>query len=271
MNLLNIIEEIEKVDGEIVDRMSPRREAMKGFFNMGSKIALAALPFAIGDMFKKAYGQEVPEKIVDVMNFALSLEHLEFRFYETALSKPDFIHSKDNIKVIRDHEYEHVKFLEKAITAAGATPVAAVKYDFTAKGTFPDVFSNYRTFLTIAQAFEDTGVRAYKGQAGKLMKSDPILQAALQIHSVEARHAAHIRFARRLAGYDPILKPWIVGDDNTKGTPLEAVYKGEGNHTQVIFGTNHINGYNIGDASTSAFDEPLDKDEVLKIVTPFFA
>ena len=41
--------------------------------------------------------------------------------------------------------------------------------------------------------FEDLGVAAYKGQAGNLMASDEILTAALQIHSVEARHAAEVR------------------------------------------------------------------------------
>ena len=53
-----------------------------------------------------------------------------------------------------------------------------------------DVFSNYKTFLAVSQALEDTGVRAYKGQAGNLKSSDEILTVALQIHSVEARHAA---------------------------------------------------------------------------------
>ncbi len=35
-------------------------------------------------------------------------------------------------------------------------------------GPYADAFSNYDLFLTVAQAFEDTGVRAYKGQAGKM-------------------------------------------------------------------------------------------------------
>ena len=42
-------------------------------------------------------------------------------------------------------------------------------------------------------ALEDTGVAAYKGQAA-LIKSDAVLQAALAIHAVEARHAAWIRY-----------------------------------------------------------------------------
>jgi len=270
MNLINIIDEIEEVDNEIHERINPRRKALKDLFSFGSKAAVSSLPFALGGLFNKAYGQ-VPDSIIEVLNFALSLEHLEYHYYDTALGMSNLIPSKDNISAIRNHERQHVKFLTDTITSSGGTPVGAVKYDFTAKGTFPDVFTNYKTFLTVAQGFEDTGVRAYKGQAGNLKRSDAILQAALQIHSVEARHAAHIRFARRLAGFDPLVKPWIVGDDNTEGTPLEAIYHGEDQTRQVIFGIDNINGYNVGNAATSSFDEPMSKDKVMKIVAPFFA
>jgi hypothetical protein len=81
MNIVNILEEIEKVDGEIYERLSPRRTAMKSFFNMGKKISLAAMPLALGSMFQKAYGQTtLPAAVVDVLNFALSLEYLEYHF-----------------------------------------------------------------------------------------------------------------------------------------------------------------------------------------------
>ena len=80
--------------------------------------------------------------------------------------------------------------------ALGSHAVKKPNFDFTAKGAFGDVFSNYKTFLALSQAFEDTGVRAYKGQAGNLKASDEILTAALQIHSVEARHAAEVRLIR---------------------------------------------------------------------------
>lgn len=267
MNLYSIIEEIEKVDGEFQDRISPRRKALQGF----GRISLAALPFALGSLFQKAYGQKVDDKVLDVLNYALTLEHLEYHFYQKGLNTPRLVRDKDRIGVIRNHELEHVTFLTSTISASGGKPVPAGQYDFTAGGTFADVFSNYDTFLHVAQAFEDTGVRAYKGQANKLDSQPAILQAALQIHSTEARHAAHIRFARRLNGYDQVVKPWIVDDDHSGGTPLAPVYAGEDNPTQVIFNINNINGKETGNAGTSAFDEPLDKDAVLKIVKPFIA
>lgn len=57
MNIVNILEEIEKVDGEIYERLNPRRAAMKSFFNMGKKISLAAMPLALGSMFQKEIGR----------------------------------------------------------------------------------------------------------------------------------------------------------------------------------------------------------------------
>ncbi len=271
MNIFNIIDEVSTVDTDFEDRISPRRNVIKNFVKQGSKFTLASLPFALGGLFNKAYAQEVPDNIIEVLNFALALEHLEYRFYETALSKNGLIPVKDNIKAIRDHEMQHVKFLTDTIKTVGGTPVAEAKYDFTAKGTFPDVFSNYKTFLMVAQGFEDTGVRAYKGQAVNIKSSDIILESALQIHSVEARHAAHIRFARRIAGFSTTIKPWIVGVDDTVGTPFEAIYKGEDDHTQVLFDIDGINGFDVGNSGTSAFDEALSKNEVLDIVKPFFA
>jgi hypothetical protein len=54
------------------------------------------------------------------------------------------------------------------------------------------VFSNFKTFSTLSSTIEDTGVAAFKGQVPNLAGS-PVLQTALQIHSVEARHAGSVR------------------------------------------------------------------------------
>jgi hypothetical protein len=273
MNFSNIIEEIEKADEEIYEKINPRRKIIKNFLGAGTKIALTAVPIALGGLFTKAYGK-VPDKVLDVLNFALSLEHLENRFYQTAMDTPNLIPEKDKIGIIRDHERAHVKFLQDTITSSGGIPVAEAKYDFTGKGVFPDVFSNYKTFLIVAQGFEDTGVAAYKGQATKIKSSykgsDEILTSALQIHSTEARHAAHIRFVRLISGFATI-KPWIIGNDNTKGQPSEPIYREEDDHRHVFININNIGGYKTGNAGTASFDEPLKKGEVLKIVAPFFA
>ncbi len=138
----------------------------------------------------------------------------------------------------------------------GATPVSKPKFDFTAAGTYADVFTNYQTFLALAQALEDTGARAYKGRAAELMGDDVVLTAALQIHSVEARHASMIRRLCREKG-------WITG---SMGTPA-AVYEGKDNVTQ---GGVDVKTLGYSDAvATQAFDEPLAPDKVLAIAGLF--
>ncbi len=63
MNFSNILEEIENTDQEIYQRIDPRRKTIKSFLNFGSKLALTAVPFALGGLFNKAYGR-VLEKYV---------------------------------------------------------------------------------------------------------------------------------------------------------------------------------------------------------------
>src|SRR5687768_14248263 len=163
MKFVNILEEIEKVDGDIYERLSPRRKAMKDFFNIGSKVAAAAMPFAIGSMFNKAYGQTVPAAVLNVLQYALTLEHFEYNFYKQGLAAVTFVPAiptgadKTALEQIRDSELKHVNFLKTVITGAGATPVAEkTNYDFTAKGAFATVFTSYATFLAVAQVLEDT-------------------------------------------------------------------------------------------------------------------
>lgn len=274
MNIINILEEIEKVDGDVYERLSPRRKAMGQFFGFGKKIAIAAVPLAFGSMFKKAYGQ-TPTDVLGILNFALTLEHLEYRFYAEGFAKapiPASTPAVGAIQTIRDHELAHVKFLQTAITGAGGTPVAEGQYDFTAQGTFNDVFTNYVTFLAVAQALEDTGVRAYKGQAPGLLGAGGVLTAALNIHSVEARHASHIRYMRRNAGHAPQIKPWISGGNDSGVDAANGNYAGEENVTQAGVTITGINGEDISAvAAAASFDEPLTTQQVLALVTPFFA
>ena len=279
MNIVNILEEIEKIDGEIYERISPRRAAMKQFYSFGSKVALAAVPLAVGSMFKKAYGQTTTG-VLGVLNFALTLEYLEYYFYEAGLASAPLLlnglttgsPARGAITTIRDHELAHVNLLKGAITAAGGTPVVFTsgQFDFTARNTFPTVMSDYPTFLAVANAFEDTGVRAYKGQAGNLMGS-PYLETALNIHSVEARHASHIRQMRKAtAGGGVNIKPWITGVDNTTGTPVANVYAGEAQTVQAGITITNINGSGVSaNAASEAFDEILTKEAVLAIAAPF--
>ncbi len=267
MNIQNILTEIEKTDPEVYERLDSRRGAMQSFLRISGKLAMAAIPFALGGMFKKAYGQS-SGSITGVLNYALTLEYLEAEFYTMGAASgvvPAGTPAVGAINTIRDHENAHVAFLKTAIGALGGTAVSKPSFDFTAGGAFGNVFTNYDTFLAVAQTFEDTGVRAYKGRAAELMSNNEVLTAALQIHSVEARHASHIRQMRKARGAS--LKPWITGKDTGGiGAAVQASYDGEELATQA--GVNIAAIVNANAASES-FDEPLTAAQVLSIVDPF--
>ena len=279
MNLQNILNNLHEADPEFYDRTSQRRSVIK---NMGRVASMAALPLAFGSLLKKAYGK-TNDIITDTLNFALTLEHLEYRFYANAVASSGLIPAgaaTGAITTIRDHEQAHVNFLKTAIQGAGVTPVSEPTFDFTAgngtnNGPFVGVFTNYALFLAVAQTFEDTGVRAYKGQAGNLISSNDVLTAALQIHSVEARHASHIRQMRRNLGAitQGDTKPWITGNqsniaNNPGSAAIQLSYNGEDMATQAGVDIASVGGVSTN-AATESFDEPLTMAQVLTIVDPF--
>ncbi len=273
MNIFKLVNDLESVDTDFQDRINPRRKTIQSMLSFGSKVALSALPIMLASNIRKAYGQSIPQGIVDVLNFALTLEYLEAEYYTVALNSSGLIPggaATDAITTIKTHEDQHVAFLQ---TALGDAAVEKPTFDFTAGGTFADVFSNYDTFLAVANAFEDTGVRAYKGQAGELQSNDDILRYALNIHSVEARHAAHVRSMRRArGGAAENLKPWITGANDTGVAAVDPVFAGEDNRTQAGVDITTLMGVggNISvSAATEAFDEPLTKEAVLEIASLF--
>ena len=62
------------------------------------------------------------------------------------------------------------QFLQRVLGSALSRSRRSTSARGVARGRpFADVFRNPQTFTALAQAFEDTGVRAYKGQAANLM------------------------------------------------------------------------------------------------------
>ena len=260
MNIFNLIQEIEKHDPEVYSRLDSRRRIFKN----GLKLAAAALPFTFATTLQKAYGKG-NDAITDVLNFALTLEYLEDEFYAKGLAASGLIPADRKVifQQISKHESAHVALLKTSITSLGATPVSKPNFDFTGGknkggGPYADVFTNYQTFLALSQAFEDTGVRAYKGQATVLIPNPDVLTVALQIHSVEARHASMVRRLRGNQG-------WINGKDST-GLP-QAIYDGEDNTTEGGLNVTTL-GYSAAIVS-QAFDETLTKEQVLAIAGGF--
>jgi hypothetical protein len=259
MKVLQILEEAYEKD--VIEKNFSRREALTKGLGFGLKAALVALPLGLLDaMNNKANATPTNADVVTILNFALTLEYLESTYYQMGLSATGLIPSTDKtiFTQISKHETAHVTLLKTTITSLSGTPVAMPTFDFTAGGTYPDVFTNYQTFLALSNAFEDTGVRAYKGQAPGLMGST-VLTAALDIHSVEARHASEVRRLRNLKG-------WITNAE-PNGLPA-AIYAGEDNTTQGGVNVTTITTAPMASV-TEAFDEPLTMTAILAIAGPF--
>ncbi|MHA7128884.1 ferritin-like domain-containing protein [Algoriphagus namhaensis] len=272
MNLLKLLDTMcpDVKSGDDKDRFFSRREAMRQFGDLSKKMAMAAVPLGVLTAIPKVAKADT-ESLIGVLNYALTLEHLEYRYYQMGLES-NVITAADRVifEKIRDHELAHVRFLEEVISnVLNGTPVAEPDFDFTAGGNFSP-FTDYPTFLALSQAFEDTGVRAYKGQAANVKESDVVLTAALSIHSVEARHASMVRRLRTKKGQDTV-KGWITNASiGTLPAATQAIYAGEDTVTQG--GVNVVNLTGIDTAGVSeAWDEPLNDQQVLDIAGLFLA
>jgi hypothetical protein len=282
MNFKNILHEIEKNDPEVYEKLSGRRQVLKSF---GSKVAVVALPFVLGSLFKKAYGKTT-DVVTNALNFALELEYFEYAFYRTATNTGGLIPAADlaGFKTIESHEKAHIKFLSDTITALGGTPFipnhytdpttnppyVPAAYDFTKGGAYTP-FANYNHFLMLAQVFEDTGVRAYNGQLSTLLGGQVFTQVQ-QIASTEGRHAAHARLIRRNLGAIEVPAPWVT-NDIAPITDFLPNYDGEQNTKQLDVEITALIGAG-GDtiprlSASAAFDEPMDKATVVSLLKPF--
>jgi len=150
---------------------------------------------------------------VDILNYALVLERLEYEFYRQNLQK--YSEQKiegaaifkgfgnkvrnqiyENLVRIRNHEKTHVQTLISVIESLGGKPVGDSEYDFGV--------NSVKDFVATAQVLEDTGVMAYDGAIAYIDR--PGLQtASATIATVEARHAAYLRL---LNGRVPFPEPF---------------------------------------------------------------
>ncbi|KAJ3245699.1 hypothetical protein HDU78_008756 [Chytriomyces hyalinus] len=144
-----------------------------------------------------------------VLNFALTLEHLEATYYQEGLSKfgldafssiglPNFV--LQQFKTIAADESIHVTFLQNAIAATFGMNLAVPKCTYN----FDGALANIQSFITFAAILEKTGVQAYDGGV-KLIVNDNIKTAAATIATVEGRHSS---FLNLLTGAGPAPGPF---------------------------------------------------------------
>ncbi|MGQ0713070.1 MAG: ferritin-like domain-containing protein [Gemmatimonadaceae bacterium] len=302
---------LDTIDPEIAESLLTRRQAIaRGAKTSGlvaAGLALGSVPVALGVLTNDVYAQG-PAQVLDALNFAFLLENLESEFYQAVLQQSETAAQnlafaivfaalspmeRATLDQIRKHEEAHVAFLRTTIQDLGGTPAtfSGASFDFTGgngsgNGPFKPATTDKAFLLAVTQGFEDTGVRAYKGQAGNVMSNNTVLEAALRIHSVEARHAAKIRKMRREAGAPEVVRRSGTirgGGSNAAGVPgapapvtaaLQLIYAGEEN---TRHGSPEVNAVTLpqiaqfggNDAATEAFDEPLTKEQVTAIVKDF--
>jgi len=258
MNLIKFLESF--TDDALYTPGTSRRESFSKFGNIGKGLAFAAVPFGLAAMSNKANAADIgptPATAAGALQLALTLEYLESDFYTKGVAS-GIIPADDlaAITLIRNHETSHVNFLKAAMTANNVPIPAVPTFDYSA-GIGLSPFTNYEQFLAVAQAFEDTGVRAYKGQAGYL-QGTPFLTPALQIHSVEARHASQIR---RMRGQ----KGWITLNEFDAGIPAAIggpVYGGE---QSTALGAGQF----TAAAQSEAYDEVISTQTAVTIANVF--
>ena len=209
-----------------------------------------------------------------VVEYALTLEKLEADFYRRAIaaaedgalsSVPDS--AKDILVSYGQDEAQHVVDLSAVLPSLGGDPSAVViptNPNYSAI-LGRDPFANPADLLLAGQYVEDLGVAAYKGQVQNLLAAGDagktVLAAALEIHSVEARHAAGVRYLRQtLLGAD--VTPWIADNDSV-------IYPEARPGSVIPFSTDSFDGYAtqaevlalVGPILTEAPEQPMDDDE----------
>ncbi|KAJ7491887.1 ferritin-like domain-containing protein [Mycena latifolia] len=138
-----------------------------------------------------------------VLNFALTLEHLENAFYSGALarfSEHDFEKAglskwaRGRFAQVAEHEAAHVKFLSAALGDKATQPC---------NYTFP--YTDPKSFAGLSQVIEGVGVSAYTG-AAQYITDKTYLTAAASVLATEARHASWVASAvNKYAGWSGAL------------------------------------------------------------------
>ncbi|KAG5636089.1 hypothetical protein H0H81_009137 [Sphagnurus paluster] len=135
---------------------------------------------------------------ITILNFALTLEHLEDAFYKLGLqrySQRDFDNeglpagTREQFVQISQHESAHVAFVEGLLSDKATKPC-----------TYKFPIHDAKSFSALAQVFENVGVGAYTGATSSLSKQ--YITGSASILGTEARQAALI------AGYVNGVEGW---------------------------------------------------------------
>jgi len=175
-------------------------------FLTGSAAALAGGALMAVPGVAMAHNASGSPTDIDILNYALTLEHLEANFYRRVLDKfgeKEFERANvldglgryvrgnvyDNFRIISDHEDTHVKTLVSIIEEdLGGEAVPASEYDFG--------ITSVASALRTARTLENTGVSAYDGAIAHIQAAE-YLTAGATIATVEARHASYLNLLNK--------------------------------------------------------------------------
>jgi rubrerythrin len=181
--------------------LSSRRGFLTGSAALLAGAALVSVPG-----MAKAHTTSEATSDEDILNYALTLEHLEYAFYRQVLDRfgmKEFENARvfdglgkylrrriyENFQRIREHEDTHVDTLISVIQGLpGGQPVPEAEYDFGVRSV--------ADALRVAQLLENTGVKAYDGAIAHIETAE-LLTAGATIATVEARHASYLNLISR--------------------------------------------------------------------------
>ena len=229
-----------------VDRRSFVRGAgltgmgLAGLAFAGAKLgALDKIPGAKALGIKSPRVQAAANINIEVVNFALNLEYLEAEFYTVATTgktieeigigvtgvgrkgattggkrvhfereSGDWGWGDDEVsgrlhKVAEEIAYDEQQHVILLRSLLGDQAIAKPAINLDALGIG---FANFKQFLELARAFEDTGVSAYGG-AAPLLTDATILGYAARIALTEALHSANLRL--------------LIAENHVKTSPLD--------------------------------------------------
>ncbi len=194
---------------ELAEDDSSRKKFLKMVGGTGAASAFALLLAACGGEEEETDVDTAPQEAagqdLDILNYALTLEFLEARFYSDVLDS-EVLRDEQLASIAEtfgEQEQEHVDAITATVEQMGGTPAE------DPGGQFQDVIdAGEREVLATGAMLENLGAGAYLNEAPRIQGKE-VLAAALAIHTVEGRHAAALNQA---AGLE------FTGDEALTGT-----------------------------------------------------